>query len=226
MRAFDTRHAKLHRMSYRRSTVTFLLMLLPAGFVLAPGPSSAAAETTTAPANPLSTPSPGCLPSGNGFLRARIRGVLNLDVDWRNAELECEGAARPDGSGIRLSFAGPLRSDGRRMRMVFGVAHATEGVSGSALPTNLTVIFEGERRLFSTRGDSKCTVDKLEQERVGAVGGEIRSYRVVASGFCTEPANTLNDKERIVVSSFDFAGRVTFTPTPPAATPKPVRPTP
>jgi hypothetical protein len=133
-------------------------------------------------------------------------------VNWQNAELECDGAARPDGSGIRLSFAGPLQSDGRRLRIVFGVARATEGVSGSALPTNLTVIFEGERRLFATRGEDKCTVDKLQQERVGSVGGDVRSYRVVASGFCTEPANTLDDQERIVVSSFDFAGRVTYTP--------------
>jgi hypothetical protein len=106
------------------------------------------------------------------------------------------------------------------MRMVFGVARATEGVSGTALPTNLTVIFEGEQRLFATRGDDKCTVDKLRQERVGAVGGDIRSYRVVASGFCTAPANALNEKERIVVSSFDFAGRVTYAP-PPAAAPNP-----
>ena len=57
------------------------------------------------------------------------------------------------------------------------------------------------------------SVDKLEQERVGALGGDVRSYRVVASGFCTEPANSLNDKERIVVSSFDFAGRLTYAPT-------------
>ena len=193
-------------MRYRRTTLA-ASAISAATLLLAPALGGAAAESAAAPA------SKGCLPSGNGFLRARIRGVLNLDVDWRNAELECEGAARPDGSGIRLSFAGPLRSDGRRLRMVFGVARAAEGATGSALPTNLTVIFEGEQRLFATRGDDKCTVDKLEQERVGSVGGDVRSYRVVASGFCTEPANTLNDKERIVVSSFDFAGRVTYTPT-------------
>jgi hypothetical protein len=193
-------------MRYRR-TIVAASAILAATLVLAPALDGAAAETAAAPA------SKGCLPSGNGFLRARIRGVLNLDVDWRNAELECEGAARPSGNGIRLSFAGPLRSDGRRLRMVFGVARAEEGAPGSALPTNLTVIFEGEQRVFATRGDDKCTVDKLEQERVGSVGGDVRSYRVVASGFCTEPANTLNDKERIVVSSFDFAGRLTYTPT-------------
>src|SRR5690606_21642476 len=69
----------------------------------------------------------GCLPGGNGFLRARIRGALNLDIYWRDAELECEGGARPDRSGLRVSFAGPRRSDGRRLRMVFGVRIA-EGV--------------------------------------------------------------------------------------------------
>jgi hypothetical protein len=191
-------------MSYRRANLAASTALC---FALAPALIDAATESAAA-----APATKGCLPGGNGFLRARIRGVLNLDVDWRNAELECEGAARPDGNGIRLSFAGPLRSDGRRMRMVFGVARAAEGASGSALPTNLTVIFEGEQRLFATRGDDKCTVDKLEQERVGSVGGDVRSYRVVASGFCTEPANTLNDKERIVVSSFDFAGRITYTP--------------
>jgi hypothetical protein len=131
-------------------------------------------------------------------------------VDWRNTEVECEGSAHPDGQSIRLSFAGPLQSDGRRMRMVFGVSNATEGASGSALPTNLTVIFEGEKRIFATRGNDKCTVDKLEHERIGALGGETRAYRVIARGFCIEPANTLSADARIIVSSFDFAGHVTY----------------
>ena len=156
----------------------------------------------------------GCLPSGNGFLRARIRGALNLDVSWTNAELECDGGMRPDGSGIRLSFAGPTQSDGRRLRMVFGVADAAEGEDGSALPTNLTIIFEGEQRMFATRGDDRCTVDKLQQERLGPLGGDVRSYRVMASGFCITPVPSLNADERIVVNSFDFAGRVRFTTLP------------
>jgi len=169
---------------------------------------SKAPPATTAGSSP--SKSNGCLPSGNGFLRARIRGTLNLDIDWHNAELECEGAARPNGSGIRLSFAGPIHTDGRRMRMVFGVAAAAEGANGSALPTNLTVIFEGEKRLFATRGDDRCTVDTLTQERVGALGGPTRSYRVLARGFCIDPVNAVSGKEDIVVEKFDFAGHVTF----------------
>lgn len=152
----------------------------------------------------------GCLPTGNGYLRARLGGAMNLDINWPDAQLECDGSARPDGSGIRLSFAGPPRSDGRRMRMVFGIGSATEGKPGRELPTNVTVIFEGETRLFATRGDDRCTVDELEQERIGEVGGPIRSYRVVGRGFCTEPATDLKGNERIVLSRFDFAGRTTF----------------
>jgi hypothetical protein len=152
----------------------------------------------------------GCLASGNGYLRARIRGSFNLDIDWHNNELECEGGPRPNGSGLRVSFAGPKHSDGRRLRLVFGVRDAKEGTSGTELPTNLTVIFEGEERLFATRGDDHCTVDRLRQERLGALGGPKRSYRVEASGFCISPASTLTGDERILVTRFDFAGNATF----------------
>jgi hypothetical protein len=152
----------------------------------------------------------GCLASSNGYLRAKIRGAMTLDIDLHDSELECDGGARPDGSGIRVSFAGPLRSDGRRLRMVFGIAGTTEGSAGHALPTNLTVIFEGEQRLFSTRGDDKCTADEISQERVGALDSPVRSYRIVARGFCIAPVNALDGPEKIVINSFDFAGRVTF----------------
>ncbi|HEY3784620.1 MAG TPA: hypothetical protein VGL55_05020 [Steroidobacteraceae bacterium] len=152
----------------------------------------------------------GCLANGGGYLRAQIRGALVLDVDLHNSELECEGGPRPDGSGLRISFAGPLRSDGRRLRVVFGVSKASEGQPGRALPTNLTLIFEGESRLFATRGEDKCTVDQLTQERLGALGGPRRSYRVIARGFCIAPVSSVSQQESILVSRFDFAGLVTF----------------
>jgi hypothetical protein len=185
--------------AWRKPFCLLLCLAAPSGLASELGASAAAAA-----------PSAGCLASGNGFLRARIRGALNLDIDWKNAELECDGSARPNGHGIRLSFAGPLRSGGRRMRMVFGVATTAEGAAGRALPTNITVIFEGEQRLYTTRGDKRCTVDQLQEQRVGALGPGLRSYRVVARGFCTEPAVTLDQGERILVTRFDFAGRVSF----------------
>lgn len=204
-----------------------LLVTLPAadaatGGSLAPVGSPGVGDSPAAGGAPAPASSPGlssddakghaagCLKAGNGYLRARIRGDFNLDIDWHNGEMECDGGARPDGSGIRVSFAGPVHSDGRRLRLVFGVGNAKEGRSGRELPTNLTVIFEGEQRLFATRGENRCTVDQLEQERLGALGGPRRSYRIVARGFCVSPASTLNGEGRILVSRFDFAGNATF----------------
>ncbi len=126
------------------------------------------AGASPAAAVPQEAGSPGCLPGGNGYLHARIRGAMNLDVDWHNAEIECEGGPRP------------------------------------------TVIFEGEERLFTTRGEDHCTVDELRQERLGALGGALRSWRIIARGFCTSPASTLNSEARILVSRFDFAGSAVF----------------
>ena len=182
---------------------------LPALAPLAGG-RPAAERLAAAPAKPR-----GCLPTGNGYLRARIRGALNLDLDWRNDQIECDGGPRSDGSGLRVSFAGPRRADGRRLRLVFGMSAAHEGRGGRELPTNLTVILEGEQRLFTTRGEDNCTVDELRQERVSAAGAARRSWRVVARGFCIGPASTLSSDARILVSRFDFAGTAVFGDEPP-----------
>jgi len=171
-----------------------------------PAPTSPGAALAPPPAED----SQGCLRTGNGFLRAKIRGAVNLDIDWHNGEMQCEGGPRPNNSGVRVSFAGPMTSDGRRLRMVFGVGTAREGGSGKALPTNLTVIFEGEKRLFATRGQERCTIDRLTQERLGDLGGPVRTYRVIAHGFCISPASSLDNASHILVSTFDFAGRATF----------------
>ena len=135
---------------------------------------------------------------------------LTLDLDWKDAEMQCEGGPRPSGNGVRVSIVGPLRGDGQRIRMVFGIAGVGEGASGKALPTNVTILFEGEKRIFATLGDDKCTVDQLTQQRVEMLVAGRAVYRVVARGFCLGPATSLSQTERVVLTRFDFAGRVEF----------------
>jgi len=158
---------------------------------------------------PVSLSGP-CLGSGKAYLRARIRGATRLDVDLRGAALTCEGGPRFDGSGIRLSFEGRVGPAGRRVRMVFGIDGAKEGQPGRELPTNLTVIFEGEKLLYATQGDGNCTVDRLTQKRIPDGRQVGHSYRIVAHGFCIAPANDLSGRRRILVTTFDFAGRADF----------------
>jgi|SRR5579872_5126806 len=151
-----------------------------------------------------------CLPSGKAYLRARIRGAVRLDVDLHGPGLACEGGPRSNGSGIRMGFEGRVGPGKRRMRMVFGIDGAKEGRSGRELPTNLTVFFEGERLLFATQGNGNCTVDRLTQRRIVADGHPSQAYRIVAHGFCIAPANDLAGHRRILVTTFDFAGRADF----------------
>jgi len=170
--------------------------------------TSPAATPTGASAD--SPPSRGCFVAGDGYLRARLRGSLSLDLDWKDADMECAGGPRPSGHGVRVSIGGPSRGDGRRIRLVFGIADVAEGASANTLRTNVTVLFEGEQRIFATQGDDKCTVDTLSQQRVEALGGPRAVYRVVARGFCLGAASSLTRGERLFITSFDFAGRVEF----------------
>jgi hypothetical protein len=181
---------------------------------LATGLSLTAAATSPTTASAETPPGHGCFAAGGGYLRARLRGAVVLDLDWKNAELECAGGPRPPnanhGRGIRVSIAGPDRGDGRRVRIVFGIAGPGEGESGETLATNVTVLFEGEQRIFATQGDDKCTVDSLSQQRVEKLTGPHAVYRVVGRGFCLGPATSLTRGERVFLTSFDFAGRVEF----------------
>jgi hypothetical protein len=168
------------------------------------------------PANTPGIADAGCFQGGGGYLRARMRGALDLDLDWKNEQMQCDGGPRPPGkdnrsNGVRVSIGGPARGDGRRIRLVFGIAEIGEGGGGQGLRTNVTILFEGEQRIFATQGDDKCTVDSLTQERVERLGPGRAVYRVVARGFCLGPATSLSREERLLLTSFDFAGRVEFS---------------
>lgn len=149
-----------------------------------------------------------CLPGGNGYLRARLAGSLQAELNWGNEGTECTGAVRPDG-GIRIRFTGPLET-GEKLVLVFGIATLREGRSAKLLPVNVTIIREGAGEFYGTQGDDKCTLDEVTQEPLVGVPHRSRSYRIVARGFCTEPARAIRGKGAVLISRFDFAGRVDF----------------
>jgi hypothetical protein len=146
-----------------------------------------------------------CLPSHDGYLRARLRGAADMDIDWHDADMQCEGSPRPDNAGMRLTFAGAAPGDGRRLRFVFGIGRASGGGRRN-LPANVTVIFEGQRKLYSTRGDDKCTIDELTEEPLPGAGPHM--WRLSARGFCVAPATDVGGSEPLLLNRFDFAGLV------------------
>ena len=155
-----------------------------------------------------------CLPGERGFLSVSLRGAIDARPDWHGAQLQCEGGARPDASGLRLSFVGRVANGAHQLRFVFGIRAERGRLLARTLPANLTVIVEGENRIFATLGDDKCTVETLVQEPLPPASGAVgRDYRVAARGFCTAPAVALNGTERLYIDRFDFAGRAHFEDT-------------
>jgi hypothetical protein len=147
------------------------------------------------------TAAKGCTPTDGAYLRLRLRAAdqPDLDIDWKDADMQCEGGLRPEGRGIRMVFAGAL-PDGHQLRVVFGMATAADVIPARNVPTNLTVIFEDEQKLFSTAGDGKCTIDALTLQVSAG-----RRW-LAARGFCTEPAIHIGGSDTLLVDRFDFAG--------------------
>ena len=149
-----------------------------------------------------------CLPAGEGYLRARISGTMSTELNWGNEGTECTGAVRPTDGGIRMRFSRP---DGQgKLVLVFGIAQLREGKSAHNMPVNVTVIREGEGQFYSTQGDDKCTLDVVTQDAIVGIPHRSRSYRVTARGFCTEPARAVRGKGAVLLSRFDYSGRVDF----------------
>jgi hypothetical protein len=166
-------------------------------------PAPGATPTAIAPASAASK----CLPSHDGYLRLRMRGETNMDIDWHDADMQCDGGPRPGQQGVRLTFAGPGQRGEHKLRFVFGIAAAPGARAARNVPTNVTVIFEGEQKLYSTAGDGKCTIDEFTQEPLAAQGNA-HLHRLSARGFCTAPATAIGGNSGLLLSRFDFAGPV------------------
>ncbi len=165
---------------------------------------------------PPALPAVSCLPTGDGYLRARLKGSIEASIDWPNAGTRCEGEERPGAGGVRLSFR---RDPGTApdLLFVFGVSRIREGQPAQGVGVNLTVILQGSSLIYGTRSDSRCTVDSLKQTRMADQApadpqDRRHRYRIEARGFCTQPAHAVRGDGSVLLTTFDFAGAVAFDP--------------
>jgi hypothetical protein len=176
------------------------LILLGAALSLAGlggGASPAAAAT------PGST---GCLSSGDGYFKAHLAGAVDAEVDWHDADTGCAGESRDvEPRGVRLSFE-PKSPVQPKLLFVIGITGVREGEALRDAAANVTVFVQGTSRVYSTRGDARCTVDALRQRRLE--GPHV--FRLEVRGFCTQPAHAVRGSGEVLVSRFDFAGRVDY----------------
>ena len=253
------RRVQALRSTPRRLAARTIALFAVTGCAAATAATAAAqpgADGRSAAALPAAAPAMVGLPKARGlapctepddaFLRARIAGALELELDFRGADLSCDGMRRPDGKGLRVSFAGTLGEE--HLTLVFGVPYLAEGASGRAVPVNVTIIRDGGR-VYGTRGEGKCVLDEVRQTAMAgpaasgagsqpaspapdpAEAGALapRHWRIDARGFCLEPARAVAAGsvagDAILLTTFDFRGQLAWEPDPPEAPPgkEPVR---
>jgi hypothetical protein len=188
---------------------------LPCVIVMALSGASAVHSDSPQPGPPVAGPAAAgpaatsaasaCLISGDGYLHARLAGAIEATVDWPNSGTHCEGEPRDKPPGVRLSFR-RVHGGKTDLLFVFGVTGVREGKPTHEAGVNLTIFVQGTNHIFGTLGDSRCTVDSLTQRRLDKPG----LYRVEARGFCTQPAHAVRGEGAVLVSTFEFAGPVTY----------------
>jgi hypothetical protein len=149
-----------------------------------------------------------CAPAAEGFLRARLQGAIDAEIDWSAPVVaQCVGGPRPGGDGVRLVYKGTV--DSAPLLVVIGVANLLPGTSARNVAANVTLVREGAGSFYSTRGDDKCALDDVQQEPIAGHDGR---YRLSARGYCTQPARALgaSDSGSVLVTRFDVAALVDY----------------
>lgn len=191
--------------SRRCAAGTLLALLLACGGCgHAEPPAPAAAPAAGAPPNPAGNLL--CVPADRGYLRARLQGAIDEDIDWSAGTPQCRGGLRPTGDGIRLLYKGPDTGQGSLL-VVFGVGPLRAGENARNVPVNLTVVREGAGRFFATQGDDKCVLDEVRQEPLASAAGQ---YLLTGRGFCTQPARAVGGDGSVLLSRFDVEAIVDY----------------
>lgn len=154
-----------------------------------------------------------CLPDGTGFLKMRLRGGIDSEVDWRGAAVGCSGMLRPDGQGLRLQFTGRLAGGGE-LAVVFAMPTLGRERAGHDVPVNITLFDRQGEHVYATRGEQRCRLDRVEQQPLTDAGMSRSAIRISARGFCTEPARALDGDGSVLLTRFDFAGLLTLADEP------------
>ena len=155
---------------------------------------------------PAGDPSPLCVPSDRGYLRARLQGSIDADLDWSTGKPQCRGGLRPSGDGVRLLYKGDS-ADGGSLLIVLGAGPLRAGENARNVPVNLTLVREGAGEFYATQGDDKCTLDEVRQEPLADHAGQ---YLLTGRGYCLQPARAVGGTGSVLMSRFDVEAIVDY----------------
>ncbi len=146
----------------------------------------------------------------DGGLKAELFGGLEADLDWQPDQLECQGMPRPNAAGARLRFSGTATggSKSTQLAFIFGIPGLERGKPARELPTNVTVIDEGQGRFFSTQDTDSCWSDINSQAETATAS----KYVISGILYCVAPLAELNGNGNVRLSEVHFTGLLDWKP--------------
>lgn len=147
-----------------------------------------------------------CVMAGGGYWRGRIFGATVLDIDWRDAVLECAGNARPGERGLRLFLAGRPAAGAERLLLVIGIGAQLPDLAGREHPASITVIDETTSGFFHG-SESRCFA---RIDSVRALPGEGRHWRVEGDLYCAGSIPAVAGPGSVTLGDMRFAVRLSL----------------
>lgn len=138
-----------------------------------------------------------------GRLAGNIYGGVRVTIDWGRSDVACEGMPRPDGSGVRLRFAGPLDDGERQIAIIIAMPEFTRDAAAAEYAANVTLIEEGNGRFFSTPDLDNCICDIAAAD---AVAGHAEQVAVTGALFCVLPLPEVNGESSVSIPELRFSG--------------------
>ena len=173
-----------------------LLIAVGAACGKAPEPETASGLLPAAPA-----PAQGC--GEDGFVETTLYGALEGEINWTASALNCEGMRRPDDAGARLRFAGA--SGDIRLAIIIAIPSLQPGQLMREMPSNVTLIEEGDGRFFSTSGNENCWTDVDAQS---PLPDRPDTHSVSGTLYCITPLVEVNGDTSVSLRELRFAGLV------------------
>lgn len=138
-----------------------------------------------------------------GYVRGKVFGALDMELDWSGSQLDCQAMGRPDGQGLRLYFAWDP-GDGQRLVLVLGVEGTTTSVARPETPANVTFINERSGHFYSSGGSGRCWTDII---RLATLPGSGHSQRLQGRLYCAAALPALNDRSSLTLGDLHWSGQ-------------------
>jgi len=140
-----------------------------------------------------------CPEGMEGMLAVTLSGAVNTQLDWRGAEIECDGMPRPEDGG-RLRFRGELET-GVPLTVLIGIDDLAPGVTGREMPANVTLVFEGTGLFYGSRQQTGCWADVADNLPLPGLG-----WQVSGEVYCVRGLAEIGGNSSVTITALKFTG--------------------